>query len=215
MERKTFTLLFYLRKMKKACQIYLRITINGERTELSIKRGIDPVYWDKAKGCAKSNSPVAKEINSKLDQVRAQIYQHERDLIDRNKNVTAQALKDAYLNVNDEGNRMLLKVYEDHNEDLKSKINKGIAPGTFERHVTSRKHLECYINEIYKKKDYLLREIDHQFIVRYETYLRTKRNCANNTTIKYIKNFGKIIRYALNNDWIRVNPFRNITMRLM
>ena len=109
---------------------------------------------------------------------------------------------------------MILEVYQEHNDDLKLKVNKGVAPGTYERHVTSRKHLESYIQDTYNKKDIPLREIDHQFITRYETYLRTKRNCANNTTVKYIKNFGKIIRFALNNDWIRVNPFRNIKYRL-
>jgi integrase len=217
MNRKTFSLLFFLRKRKTTESqrwIYLRITVDGERAEISVKRSIDLSQWNTAKGCAKNTSPFAKEINARLDQVRTQIYHHERDLIDRNKLVTAQALKDAYLNINDQGNRMLLEVYEEHNQDLKSRINQGTAPGTYERHVTSRKHLESYIADTYNKRDFLLRDIDHQFITRYETYLRTKRNCANNTTVKYIKNFGKIIRYGLHNDWIRVNPFRNIRLRL-
>jgi integrase len=214
MRRKTFTMLFYLRKMTKSHQIYLRITVDGERAEISVKRSIDPAYWNAAKGCAKNNTPVTREINSRLDQVRTQIYQHERDLIDRNKNVTAQALKEAYLNINDEGSRSILKIYQEHNDDLKLKINHGTAAGTYERHVTSRKHLENFILDIYKKDDILLRDIDHEFIVKYETYLRTVRNCANNTAVKYIRNFGKIIHYAINNDWIRVNPFRNIKYRL-
>ena len=80
--------------------------------------------------------------------------------------------------------------------------------------MTSRKHLESYIRDTYKMDDYPLIEIDHDFIVRYETYLRTVKGCCNNTTVKYIKNFGKIIKYALNNDWIRINPFRSIKYRL-
>ncbi len=209
--------MFFLRKGRNKDDhrnIYLRITVDGICAEISIKRSIDLQQWNIAKGCAKNSSPFTKELNAKLEQIRTQIYQYERDLIDRNKLVTAQALKDAYLNINDEGNKFILQVYQEHNDDLELKIGKGIAPGTHERHVTSRKHLESYINEIYKKKDYLLKDIDNQFIVRYETYLRTKRNCANNTTIKYIRNFGKIIRYAINNDWIRVNPFRNIKFHL-
>jgi site-specific recombinase XerD len=123
-------------------------------------------------------------------------------------------LKKAYLNINKEQTSSILQVYQDHNEDLKLMFDKGISPDTYTRHFTSRNHLERYIQDSYKKKDYPLRDIDHGFIVKYETYLRTKRNCSNNTTVKYLKNFGKIIRFALNNDWIRVNPFRNIKYRL-
>ncbi len=194
--------------------IYMRITVDGERAEISIKRTIDPAYWDGVKGNAKTGFSFAKELNNRFDQIRYEVYQIQQELIDRNKPVTAQALKNAYLNINDEGNRTILQVYLEHNENMKLLINKGVSYGTYERHVTSRKHLESYIQDTYNKEDYLLRDVDHQFIVKYETYLRSKRNCCNNTTVKYIKNFGKIIRYALSNDWIRVNPFRNIKYRL-
>jgi hypothetical protein len=112
MRRKTFTLLFFLRKKKESVnhRIYLRITVDSERTEISIKRSIDPALWDEARRCAKNSSPASKEINSRLDQIKTQIYQYERDLIDRNKPVTAQSLKDAYLKVNDEGYKMILQV---------------------------------------------------------------------------------------------------------
>jgi hypothetical protein len=112
MRRKTFTLLFFLRKKKESVnhRIYLRITVDSERTEISIKRSIDPAQWDEARRCAKNSSPASKEINSRLDQIKTQIYQYERDLIGRNKPVTAQSLKDAYLKVNDEGYKMILQV---------------------------------------------------------------------------------------------------------
>ena len=38
-------------------------------------------------------------------------------------------------------------------------------------------------------------------------YLRSERNCANNTVVKYIKNFGKIINICLNNRWLNEDPF--------
>jgi hypothetical protein len=138
---RTFSLLFFLRKSKNPenheARIYLRITVDGERTEISIKRNIDPEHWNEVKGCPKNNSPLTKELNNRLDQIKTQIYQHERDLIDRNKPVTSQNLKNVYLNVNDEGNKTILQVYQEHNENMKLLIDKGFAPGTYERHVTS------------------------------------------------------------------------------
>lgn len=214
--RRTLSLLFFLRKGKDSEneRIYLRITVDGLRTEVSINRTIDPSHWNQAKGCAKNNSPVGKEINSRLDQIRNQIYQNERELIDRNRQVTAQSLKESFLQINDESNRLILQVYQEHNDNLKLLLNNGIAPGTYERHVTSRNHLESFILTKFGLHDYPLKNIDHYFIKEYEVYLKTVKKCCNNTTVKYIRNFGKIIRYALNNDWIRLNPFRNIRYRL-
>jgi site-specific recombinase XerD len=39
--------------------------------------------------------------------------------------------------------------------------------------------------------------------------LRSIRNCANNTAVKYIKNFSKIIKLCLANDWLDKNLFAN------
>lgn len=49
--------------------------------------------------------------------------------------------------------------------------------------------------------------MDHEFITGLEYYLKTERNCAHNTAVKYITNFKKIIRIALTNNWIKNDPF--------
>lgn len=56
--------------------------------------------------------------------------------------------------------------------------------------------------------------MDHKFINGLEYYLKTERNCAHNTTIKYITNFKKVIRIAYANDWISKDPFFNWKSRL-
>ncbi|WP_245812825.1 phage integrase SAM-like domain-containing protein [Flagellimonas flava] len=38
-------------------------------------------------------------------------------------------------------------------------------------------------------------------------FLKSKRNCEHNMTIKYIVNFKKIIRIAYANEWISRDPF--------
>ncbi|MFI5140317.1 MAG: phage integrase SAM-like domain-containing protein [Sphingobacteriales bacterium] len=42
-----------------------------------------------------------------------------------------------------------------------------------------------------------------------EFYLRSERKCANNSVVKYIKNFGKIIRICIANRWLTYDPFLN------
>ena len=53
----TFGVVFYLRKQKATAQgnapIYARITVNGRRTEISVKRSVPASGWDTKKGLAK------------------------------------------------------------------------------------------------------------------------------------------------------------------
>jgi hypothetical protein len=58
MNRKTFSLLFFVKRTKRLSHgevpVYLRITVDGKRAEFSIKRSIQESNWDpkrtKAKG---------------------------------------------------------------------------------------------------------------------------------------------------------------------
>ena len=46
---KTFSLHFWINSAKikgKKAPIYARITINGERIEISLKRNVEVTYWD-------------------------------------------------------------------------------------------------------------------------------------------------------------------------
>jgi len=61
----------------------------------------------------------------------------------------------------------------------------------------------------YKKADIDIRAVDHNFVINFDFYLRSERKCANNSAVKYIKNFGKIIRICLASGWLEKDPFLN------
>jgi len=107
-----------------------------------------------------------------------------------------------------------MNVFKEHNEMVKGLVNKDFAPGTLERYNTCYKHVEDFIKLKYKRTDMSMFEIKPMFIRNFEYYLKTTRNCSNNTTIKYIKNFKKIIRIAMANGWMKEDPFRNIKYHL-
>jgi site-specific recombinase XerD len=105
-------------------------------------------------------------------------------------------------------------VFEDHNQKVKTLIGSTFAYGTYERYQTALKHLKDFVAWKYSRNDFFLHEIDHEFVAEYDFYLRSVRKCNNNTSVKYIKNFGKIIRYSIANAWIDKNPFLNFKMKL-
>lgn len=123
-------------------------------------------------------------------------------------------MKEAFLNTGKDVQRFILQVYAEHNADLKSRINRGVSRATYIRHESSKNNIERFIKANYKKDDYSLMDIDHAFITKYEVFLRTIRKCNNNSTVKYIRNFGKVIRLSLENEWITHDPMRKIKLRL-
>lgn len=92
---------------------------------------------------------------------------------------------------------------------MKELIGLEYAPGTHERYVTSLKHTKEFLEWKYNTQDIAIEKIDHAFITEYEFYLRSERKCANNTAVKYIKNFHKIINQCLANGWLDKDPFAN------
>ncbi|MDX1470749.1 MAG: site-specific integrase, partial [Flavobacteriaceae bacterium] len=54
-----------------------------------------------------------------------------------------------------------------------------------------------------------MNEINHQFITKFEYFLKTKRKCNHNSALKYVNNFKKIVRIALANQWMDRDPFYN------
>lgn len=128
--------------------------------------------------------------------------------------ISAQAIIAKYLGRDEKPPIMLLDVFREHNDRCRKLEGNGMALATVERYETSLKHTADFIAFNFKKNDVPIEEVNHKFITDYEFYLRTERNCSHNTATKYLKNFKKIIRIALANEYIAKDPFVNIKFRL-
>src|SRR5690606_26341759 len=213
----SLSLLFYIKKSKADSSghtnIYLRITVDGHRAELSIRRKVPIEYWNAETSQARGNSAASQEVNRLMTSIRSKIYSIEQEHLNKGKNITAIGLRDAFLGKN-EINRMVLEIFKEHNDKVEQLIGKDFAPGTAERYKTAKKHIGDYIQSNYHVTDLNVKEVDHRFISGFEYYLKTTRKCSHNTAIKYITNFKKIIRIAYANDWISKDPFLNWKAKL-
>lgn len=215
--RNLVSILFYLKKSKMDSLgktfIYLRITVDGKRCEKSIRRKIHVNQWNSDANCVKGLSEEATEINRLITTIRNKIYQIEQNLIRKEEPVSAKILMNHYIGINDEL-KTILSIFQEHNDNVNSLIGRDFAPGTAERYKTAKKHLGEYVFHKYKKRDLFVKDIDYNFIIGFEYYLKTKRKCGHNSAVKYITNFKKIIRIALANGWIKRDPFLHWTSRL-
>lgn len=215
--KNSFSLLFYIKRVKVdingKANIYFRITVNGRRSELSIRRKIDITKWNTQAGKAKGHSEESQKINQFIDIIQNKIYKIHQNFVENNTSYSASTILDHYLGKN-EKNKMLLILFEEHNIQVEKLIGKDFAPGTAERYKTAKMHVKDYIGKEYHVTDIPIKDVDHKFITGFEYYLKTVRNCSHNTSIKYITNFKKIIRIAYANDWISKDPFFNWKARL-
>ena len=208
-ERETMSILFFIKKTKLLkngeAPICLRLTLNKQIAEIRIKRSILVNRWSPAKGCALGKDRVAKELNSYLEAIRLKIHQIHRELVlDMSAPVTANAIINRYC-----GNdvKMLLEVFEDHNDKCRALIGKEYVEGTVRKFDTTLLYLKQFLKQRYRKDDIPLPEINQEFVRDFEFFLKTEKSCQNNSALKHIKNFRKVIRIAIGNDWIKRDPF--------
>jgi site-specific recombinase XerD len=208
----TVSILFYIKRAKVnnlgVCPIYTRVTVNAKRFEFSTNKSINPDKWSSEGSKVKGTNEEARTINSHLDYLKNQVLEAEKRLFKKDIRITSENLKNELFGLT-ESKRMLVPIFQDHNNKIKELVGKEYAPGTLERYTTSLKHTIEFMQWKYNVSDIDITKIDHAFITDYEFWLRSVRNCANNTAVKYIKNFNKIIKICIANHWIEKNPFAN------
>ncbi|MBX9785244.1 MAG: site-specific integrase [Chitinophagaceae bacterium] len=206
------SILFYTKRAKATTDglipIYLRVTIDGQRIEISTKRYVEAPKWSVQQGRMKGSSGDAHSINTYLDILRGKVYEYQKELVQEGKLITAESMRNKLLGT-EVKSRMLVPIFENHNNQVEALLNDEFAPGTLERYKTSLKHTVDFLHWKYNISDIDIKKIDHAFITDYEFYLRSVRKCNNNTAVKYIKNFGKIIRICIANGWLDKSPFAN------
>jgi len=162
----------------------------------------------------KGTSAEAKATNSFLDTLKAKVYDYQQQLIREDELVNVENMRNKIMGV-EKRSHMLIGIFKQHNQEIKALVGREFATATYTRYETSLKHTVDFLQWKYKVSDIDIRKINHETITSYEFYLKSVRNCNQNTTAKYIKNFGKIIRICLANGWIERDPFINYKCKIV
>ena len=189
--------------------IYLRLTVNRKRKEYSITRRIQPEYWNVKLEKVMGNNQTEKEINTHINNIRHKLYKIHQVLSDNDEPITASRMIKELKGETKHKSRMTLEVFKEHNDQMDRLSSKSISKSTAKRYWTCYNHVKQFIHEEYKVDDYRMKDIDHQFISKFEYFLKTNRECNHNSALKYVNNFKKIIRIALANQWMDRDPFYN------
>ncbi|MFR9496346.1 MAG: site-specific integrase [Rikenellaceae bacterium] len=215
-KRKTFALTLFIRRTlsnaKGLSPIFLRITANGSSTEMRIQRSITEDNWSVERCMAKGRDRASREINDYIDTIKSKALQIHRELELDRKPISAKVIKDLMQGKGDDV-RTIKQIFEEHNAQIKKLESKEFSPITVRRYEKSLEVLLEYIKYQYKMDDMPIVQIDPQFIDNYMVYLKANYNLSHNTAVKRLKNLKKVIRIALMNGWITIDPFRFTKLR--
>ncbi|MEO6523025.1 MAG: site-specific integrase [Mucilaginibacter sp.] len=215
MLEKSFGLLLFLKPSRNPAEeakfIYLKITVDGKSIEISTKRKCEIAKWNPGAGRATGNKEATKELNYYLDSLEQRVFQAKRLLLDTDRALSAQAIKDILTGASEQ-TRMILDVFRHHNDQMKALEGIDFAAGTIERYEISLQHTASFIKWMYKSDDKNIKELDHQFITQYAFWLKTVRKCNHNSTMKYLANFKKVVLICVKNRWLPGDPFINFKL---
>lgn len=192
--------------------IYLRITVDSIPKETSTKQKWDVSRWDQKSERATGSKEDARTLNQFLDSLVFRINQFRIDFINTGQVLTTQKLMD-FIQGKSISRAKVLQEFQQHNDEILALVPTEYAMGTYERFVTAKSHVGDFILFKYNSTDIEFRELNFEFVKDYELYLKTVRKISNNTALKYIANFKKIVLRAIDKEIISADPFKKFKSR--
>lgn len=120
-----FSMLLYTKKQRNyksgLSLIYLRITVDGKRSEVTTGRDCNPENWNSKSGRVLGTKEDIKSLNAFLDNLKAKVYDAHRHLSENDKIITADSLKNQLLG-KAEKPRMLIEIFFDLNNKMAALI---------------------------------------------------------------------------------------------
>lgn len=188
--------------------IYARITVDGRRAEISLKRYTSVNVWDVSKGRVIGTTSKARLLNSYLDEVYVQILDAHKQLLREGKVITAQAVKARFLG-QDELHKTLKELVKYHNTTMDSVLKYG----TMKNYYSTERYLHRFLSDKFSSPDVYLKQLNYRFIVDFEQYLlnyrpeKARKTCSNNGAMKHLERLMKMTNLAVKLEWLEKDPF--------
>ena len=207
--KSTFRSLFLARwELEKNGKVPLcaRITIDGEKVKFSLKSEVSSAIWDPKSGRGKGQTKEALQLNRYLDSIKGQMIMHYHSLSEANEVVTASMVRDAFLGTNIKSNT-LLAVFEEFNDRQEKLIGIDLAQSTFNKYDLTYRRLKEFLKVKMRKNDILLCQVDRNFVMDFEAYLKIEYSLDTNSSEKLMRIFKRITTMCFKNGQMPKDPF--------
>ena len=214
----TFSILFWVygkRAVNNKANIYIRVTLNGKRVNISLKKKINISTWDEKLQRASGTDKDSRILNLYLNEVQSKVYRIYEDFKRDEVPFTSQMVKAKFLG-EDKTRFSFQNLVDYYNEKIQHKLHRN----TMGQYKTSQRYMMEYILKEYKLTDIPLFNLEYGFIVGFEDFLRSyvpksgQSKIGNNTAMKHIKRLRRMVTLAYRMKWIERDPFVNFKMKI-
>ncbi len=207
---------FAINFIKRSCSsdktkalLYARITVDGERAEISLKERITASDWNARREIIKGKSIHTKELNQYIEDVRYQVKSKYRLLQEQEALITAEIVKQSYLGKNSMQKGHKLVELLDY---FKTIWEQKLSYGSFKNYKTTIDYIKLFLTNSVSSGNVYVSQLNIEFITEFEHYVRNnpiKSNdpCLGNGIAKHIQRVKRIINWAVEIGWMKTNAF--------
>lgn len=214
----TFSILFWVygkRAVNNKANIYIRVTLNGKRVNISLKKKINVSTWDEKLQRASGTDKDSRILNLYLNEIQSKVYRIYEDFKRVEIPFTSQMVKAKFLG-EDKTRHSFQNLVDYYNEKMQHKLHRN----TMGQYKTSQRYMMEYILKEYKLTDIPLFNLEYSFIIGFEDFLRSyvpksgQSKIGNNTAMKHIKRLRRMVTLAYRMKWMERDPFVNFKMKI-
>jgi integrase len=191
--------------------LYLKIKLPDSNSSLCLGIKVNLLRWKQTNQF--KNSRINEEIilRNKINQEIGEILSIYNKLELRGLPISSEQIKRVYLNGDVEYRSkeiMLSELFDKHQKMFKPLVDNEVrAKDTLRKYHTLRGHVYSFISYEFGLDDVTLNSLNYSFIESFDAYLRSTKKIGNNTTVKYIQGFRRLMNLAVKYDWLQKDPF--------
>lgn len=198
---------FVVRKTKEKSDGYvpieMTICVKGRRRYVSTGRNAKLSDFSPKRQMVRGD----KELNDFLKALKSRVYAIETTLMNKGVYVSIETVLDILRNGEEEKTITFLQVFDIHIENIKKKVkHKVVTSTTLDKYKVTRGYIVRYMKSELKKDDILMKDMSPSFVENLYSYLLSYM--SHNTAIQKMKQVKSILRFAVDERYVKVSPFK-------
>jgi site-specific recombinase XerD len=191
--------------------IYMKIVYLNSKTTMNLGLKIYVERWKVTNQLKNTKVNSERKLRVDIDVIMLRVREIHNNLLLKEVPFSATIIKNVYNGKGDTtaGNKLMLsELFDKHIKAFEPLVESGVrAKESLRKYNTLRNHVYEFIDFEFKLDDVALKSLNYAFIESFDLFLRTNKGIGNNTTVKYVQAFRRLMNIAVKYDWLMKDPF--------
>jgi hypothetical protein len=191
---------------KGEAPVYLRVKHKSQTVNLSTNICPKPEDWDRKKLRVKAKHSRFHNLNKQLKDLEDKVFRIVDEDISNGSSISLDNIK---LILKDKGKSIasLLSLTDYFLNHIQN--NPNYSEGRVRHYKSFKNKMVRFLGDKYFASDFKLENLNYEFIIEFESYLRNQYQNSVNTTTSNIKRLKAIVNTGIKLGWLKADPFKN------